>query len=269
MEKVNIQAIGTFINDNYHIIINDLNLTDITPNSVLNSSVINNICKYPIKVSKVASFNKHYDYEYDTQTIVPQFPVIDINCTPIKSISTITSYSFESMNNINIYGYQIIDKSFANYYQIMIKTFNNIIKSFNFDTVFYVNFVNFDTVNKIGWYIDFEYHISSSLKKYYQNAFDYLKKDCKIYFDKNKSYLFLDNNHNEIIIYNNNIIYRFNNIDIKKVDPLLQKYVPSTVNCFEEFIINEFEDKPIYKPINYDEPEYITDDDDYEKDYYY
>jgi len=267
MEQVNIQAIGTFINDNYHHIINDLNLNDITPRFDLSNAVINNICKYPIKVSKVVSFSIYYDYDHDTQPIEPKIPVVDINCTPIKSISIINPYSSESMTNINIHGYQVIDNSFENHYQIMIRTFNNVIKGFNFDTVFYVDFVNFERVNKIGFYVDTEYHVSSVVKEYYQKAFDYLKKECKVYFDTNKSYLFLDTNHNEIIIYNNNIIYRFNNLDVEKMDPLLQRYVPSAINCFEEFIINEL---PIKSPVIElkkierdesidDEPEEITD----------
>jgi len=267
MEQVNIQAIGTFIDKNYNLIINGLNLSDKSINFLLNYSIINNICKYPIKVSKIVSFNKYYDYDHDTQPIETYIPVIDINCTPIKIVSSINPYSLENIYNIHINGYQIISSSSENYYHIIIKTFNNLIKSFNFDAVFYVDFVNIDKVNKIGFYINTEYHINSEIKTYFQQAFDYLKKECNLYFDKNKSYLFLDTFHNEIIIYNNNLIYRFTNLNIDKFDPLLQRYVPSTINCFEEFIINELITKQLIES-NYDDiPEDISDDEEEDYDY--
>jgi len=270
MEQVDIKAIGTFIDDRTPIIINDLNLNDITTRNTLSSDIITNICKYPIKISRVVSFSGYYDYDHNTQPIEPQIPLIDINCTPIKLISSETPYSMDTTYNININGYQIISDTFNNQYQIMINTFNNIIKVLNFNSVFYVDFVDIDKVNKIGFYYNTEYHINSDIKDYFQKAFNYLKKECKLYFEKNKSYLFLDTNHNEIIIYNNSVIYRFTNLNIDKYDPLLQKYTPSSLNCFEEFIINESTEKSIIKAIDYDEPEEISDDeDDYGEDYDY
>ena len=222
MEQVDIKAIGTFIDDRTLSIINDLNLNDITTRNTLSSDIITNICKYPIKISRVASFSGYYDYNHSTQPIEPQIPVIDINCTPIKIISSINPYSLDTMYNINTNGYQIISDTINNQYHIIINTFNN----------------------------------------YFQKAFEYLKKECRLYFERNKSYLFLDTIHNEIIIYNNSIIYRFVNLNIDKFDTLLQKYIPSTLNCFEEFIINEFSEKSITKAIDYDEPEDISDDED-------
>ena len=262
MEQVDIKAIGTFIDDRTLSIINDLNLNDITTRNTLSSDIITNICKYPIKISRVASFSGYYDYNHSTQPIEPQIPVIDINCTPIKIISSINPYSLDTMYNINTNGYQIISDTINNQYHIIINTFNNVIKGFNFNSVFYVNFVDIDKTNKIGFYHNTEYHVSSDIKEYFQKAFEYLKKECRLYFERNKSYLFLDTIHNEIIIYNNSIIYRFVNLNIDKFDTLLQKYIPSTLNCFEEFIINEFSEKSITKAIDYDEPEDISDDED-------
>lgn len=263
MEQVKIHAIGTFINDKYRFIINEMNLNDITSRFDLTSTVINNICKYPIKVSKVITFDRYYDYNHDTQPIEPRIPVIDINCTPIKGISLINHYSSESINNVNNNGYQIINKSAENCYHIIIKTFNGIIKCFSFNSIFYVDFVNFSKVNRFGFYTDLQYHVSPGVKEYYQKAFDYLKKECKIFFDKNKFYLFLDITHNEIIIYNNNNIYRYNNIHLIKFDFLLQKFILTPTNCFEEFIINETSIKPpIYDSSQSDDKFiYISDDD--------
>lgn len=263
MERVDIKAIGTFIDDRYFIIINDLNLNDITSINNLSYDEITDICKYPIKISKVASFSKYYDYDHNTQPIELQIPIIDINCTPIKIVSSVNSYSLDTMYNIYVNGYQIINDSANNQYHIMINTFNNIIKGFNFNSIFYVDFINIERINKAGFYFDTEYHVNSEVKDYFQKAFEYLKKECKIYFEKNKSYLFLDTIHNEIVIYNNNIIYRFTNLNISKFEPILQKYIPSTLNCFEEFIINESieESGLIDEEIDYDESEDITDDD--------
>ena len=246
MEKVDIQAIGTFIDDRFKIIKNELNIIDITYRSTSELDVNLSFCKYPIKISKVITFNKSYDFDHDTQPIEIKIPVVDINCTPIK----INSVNVGEQIHHN--GYQILDLN-QGYYKIMINTFNNIIKHLEFDTVFYVNFINFDVVNKIGFYNKSDYFINPEIKSYFQLAFNYLKEEYNLTFNPNKSYLFLDINHNEIIIYKNNVIYRYTNIHVERYEPLLQKYIFSPINCFEEFVINE-------NVIKSDDQEDISDD---------